>query len=65
MHPQVHRPYYKLVRAGMSTMGLGYFLLINKGVLVNSVKRIVLKANMQNLLPKYEEPNKHEHHFGF
>lgn len=59
MHPQVHRPYYKLVRAGMSTMDLGYFLLMNTGMLVNSIKKFKKKQDMQNLLAKYEEPNKH------
>lgn len=50
MHPQVHRPYYKLVRAGMSTMDLGYFLLMNTGMLVNSIKKFKKKQDMQNLL---------------
>lgn len=44
MHPQVHRPYYKLVRAGMSTMDLGYFLLMNTGMLVNSIKKLKKKT---------------------
>lgn len=52
MHPQVHRPYYKLVRAGMSTMDLGYFLLMNTGMLVNSIKKLKKKTRYAKLTRK-------------
>lgn len=64
MHPQVHRPYYKLVRAGMSTMALGYFLQGDVVTIhVDSIKRIEKKKQVCKTYSFYEEPNKHKNHF--